>query len=85
MLNQHGMHARPAAEFVRCALKFASTRIIIHSDGETYVSTSILEVLSASLEHGARFTVEADGPEADAALNALAALMTHLRDEEQRS
>jgi phosphocarrier protein len=83
VLNRLGIHARPAAEFVRCAQKFASTKIHILRDGDVYLSTSILEVLSASLEHGARFTIEADGPEAAQALESMAALMIHLRDEEQ--
>jgi phosphocarrier protein HPr len=84
VLNTLGIHARPAAELVRCARKFASTRITILRDDEVFLSTSILEVLSASLESGARFTVEADGPEADLALEAIAALMIQLREEEQQ-
>ena len=83
VLNRLGIHARPASELVRCAQKFQSTKITILHDGEAYVCTSILEVLSASLEHGAQFTVEANGPEADLALQALAALMPHFRDEEE--
>ena len=82
VLNRLGIHARPAAEFVRCAQRFPATKITIVHDGETFVSTSILEVLSASLEHGAKFTVQANGPEAPAALAALTTLMEHLRDEE---
>jgi phosphocarrier protein HPr len=83
VLNRLGIHARPAAELVRCALKFKSTKITLLRDGEAFLSTSILEVLSASLEHGALFTVQADGPEEGPALEALAALMVHLRDEEE--
>jgi phosphocarrier protein HPr len=82
VLNRLGIHARPAAELVRCAQKFRTTTITLVRDGEVYVSTSILEVLSASLEHGARFTVEADGPEAGQAVQAIAALLAHIRDEE---
>ncbi len=85
VLNSLGIHARPAAELVRCAQRFTSTKITILRDGEAFLSTSILEVLSASLEHGAYFSVEADGPEAEQALAAFAALMEHLRDEEEQS
>ncbi len=83
VLNQLGIHARPAAEFVRCALKFTGTRLTIQRDGEVFKATSILEVLSASLEQGAQFTVEADGPDADKALQEFADLMIHLREEER--
>jgi phosphotransferase system HPr (HPr) family protein len=82
--NRLGIHARPAAQFVRCALKFRDTKITIVHEGETYLSTSILEVLSAGLEHGETFAVEADGPEAAAALAAIAELVTQLRDEDER-
>ena len=84
VLNRLGIHARPAAEIIRCARKFTSTKITILRDDEVFVATSILSVLSASLEHGARFTVEADGPEAEQALEEMAALMTHIRDEEEQ-
>ncbi len=85
VLNRLGIHARPAVELVRCAQKFRSTKIILRRDGEAFLSTSILEVLSASLEHGAQFIVEADGPEAAEALAAFARLLEHLREEEQQA
>ena len=83
VLNELGLHARPATEFVRCAMRYSPTTITIHKEGEVYVATSILEVLTANLDMGAVFTLEADGPEADAALRELAGLLEHFRDEER--
>ncbi len=82
VLNELGLHARPATEFVRCALRYAPMPISLHKDGEVYAATSILEVLTANLDRGSVFTLQADGPEADAALGELAALLVHFRDED---
>ena len=54
----------------------------MHKDGEVYAATSILEVLTANLDLGAVFTLEADGPDAETALQELAALLVRFRDEE---
>ena len=83
VLNELGLHARPASEFVRCALRYPGTLITMHKDGESYATTSILEILTANLDQGTVFTLRADGPDADAALAELAALLVHFRDEEQ--
>ena len=83
VLNELGLHARPATEFVRCAMRFKATTIVLRKDGATYAAISILEVLMANLDQGAIFTLEADGPEADEALRELAALLVKFRDEEQ--
>ena len=83
VLNALGLHARPAAEFVRCAMRFPSTQIKLEKDGEFFVATSILEILTANLDEGAMFILHADGPDEDAALAELAALLVHFREEEK--
>ena len=82
ILNKLGLHARPAAEFVRCARKFKST-IVIRKDGEEFSAASILDVLSANLDCGAHMTVNADGPDAEAALDALTALIEQFQHQEE--
>lgn len=84
VLNELGLHARPAAEFVRCAQKFPGTRIGLRRGGETYAATSILEVLTANLDQGAVFLLEADGPDEAEALQKLGALMVEFREQEIR-
>jgi phosphocarrier protein len=78
ILNKLGLHARPAAEFVRCARKFKS-RIVIKKDGEEYSAESILDVLSANLDCGSHMLLDADGSDAGAALDELAALLEQFR------
>lgn len=81
ILNKLGLHARPAAEFVRCARKFKAT-ILIRKEGEDYSAESILDVLSANLDCGSRMTLTADGPDATEALDQLAALLEQFRTQE---
>jgi len=84
ILNKLGLHARPAAEFVRCARKFKAT-IVIRKDGAEYSAASILDVLSANLDCGSRMILSADGPDADAALDQLAGLLEQFRTQEDES
>ena len=82
VLNKLGLHARPAAEFVRCARKFKAT-IDIRKDGERFSAASILDLLSANLDCGSMMILEAEGPDAEAALNELAALIEQFRTQEE--
>jgi len=82
ILNKLGLHARPAAEFVRCARKFKST-IVIRKEGEQYSAESILDVLSASLDYGSRVIIIAEGPDANDALEQLAGLLLEFRKQEE--
>lgn len=74
VLNQLGLHARPAAEFVRCARRFKST-VHILKNGEEYSAASILDVLSANLDSGSKMILRAEGPDAEQALAELSELM----------
>jgi phosphocarrier protein HPr len=81
IVNKLGLHARPASEFVRCVIRCKST-ITIWKDDENFSAASILEVLSADLDCGARVVLEAVGPDEQEALNQLEALLLRFRDEE---
>jgi phosphocarrier protein HPr len=81
IVNKLGLHARPAAEFVQCVIRFKS-KITIFKDEERFSAASILEVLSANLDCGARVVIEAVGPDQQEALNDLEALLLRFRDEE---
>ena len=81
ILNKLGLHARPAAEFVRCARKFKAT-IVIRKDGEEYSAESILDVLSANLDCGSHMLLDADGPDANDALEQLAGLLAQFQKQE---
>jgi phosphocarrier protein HPr len=81
IVNKLGLHARPSSEFVRCVIKFKSA-ITIFKGEENFSAASILEVLSANLDCGARIVLEAVGPDDQEALNELEALLLRFRDEE---
>jgi phosphocarrier protein HPr len=84
IVNKLGLHARPASEFVRCVLRFKS-KITICKGEENFSAASILEVLSADLDCGARVMLEAAGPDEEKVLNQLEGLLLRLRDEENRT
>ncbi len=72
--NELGLHARPAARFVECAGGF-DAEVTVTKDGETVPGTSILGLLMFGAGPGAELEIAATGPEADAALDALEALV----------
>lgn len=81
VLNKLGLHARPAAEFVRCVRKFKST-IIIRKGGEVFSASSILDVLMANLDCGSSLVLIAEGPDAEQALERLASLLHEFKLQE---
>lgn len=82
VLNRLGLHARPAAEFVRAVRKFKSS-IRIHKEGHVYSASSILDVLTANLDCGSSFILEADGADAHAAVEHLKALLVGFKTNEE--
>ena len=74
IVNKHGLHARPAAEVVKLASRFASEITIVRDDLEVN-GKSIMGVMMLAAEFGATIKLRADGTDAEAALEALAALV----------
>jgi phosphotransferase system HPr (HPr) family protein len=72
--NPQGMHARPADMFVKLANRFASN-IVIVKGSERVDGKSILGLLTLAATEGTELSLEADGPDAEAALTALAELV----------
>ena len=81
IVNELGLHARTAAEFVKCVMGFNS-EVTIRKGEEQFSGASILEVLSASLDCGARVELEASGPDAEAVLDRLEQLLEEFREKE---
>jgi phosphocarrier protein HPr len=79
--NKVGLHARPAALFVQTAARFRDTRVEVLKDGLARDAKSILSVLTLGVSQGTTITVRADGPQAEAALTALADLVNRDFDE----
>ncbi len=81
ILNRLGLHARPAAEFVRAARSFQCT-VTILKNNDLYSASSILDVLSANLDCGSSMLLRAEGPDAETALERLALLLEEFRRQE---
>jgi phosphocarrier protein HPr len=74
IVNQEGLHARPAARIVRLASSFASD-IEIMKDGVGVNGKSIMGVMMLAAECGSQIMIRADGPDAEAAVEALSELV----------
>jgi phosphocarrier protein HPr len=74
IVNQEGLHARPAAQIVRLASTFASD-IELCKDGMDVNGKSIMGVMMLAAECGSSILIRADGPDAERAVEALAALV----------
>ena len=74
IVNKHGLHARPAAEMVKLASRFACDITISRDDLEVN-GKSIMGVMMLAAEFGSTITLRATGTDAEAALEALAALV----------
>ncbi len=72
--NELGLHARPAAQFVRLAATFDSAIELVRDD-QTVNGKSIMGVMMLSAECGAVVTVRATGVDEVAAVDALVALI----------
>ena len=79
--NKLGLHARPAAEFVKRANSFRS-EIWIVKDGKRYSATSLIDILRANLDWGATGTLEAHGVDAEEAVERLERLLAEFREHE---
>ena len=72
VIDPSGLHARPAARFVQAASRFSST-IVIRHDGREADAKSLIALLGLTIRPSSEVVLVADGPDADAALAALAA------------
>lgn len=71
---EQGLHARPAQLLARAALKFESD-IDLVLDGQRVDAKSILHMLTLGAVRGTELTIEAQGPDAEDALETLARLV----------
>jgi phosphotransferase system HPr (HPr) family protein len=72
VLDPSGLHARPAARFVKAATRFSS-RIVIRGDGPEADAKSLSALLGLAIRPSSEITLSADGPDADEAVAALTA------------
>ncbi len=74
IVNPLGLHARPAARFVRTATQFRS-KVTVTKDGTTSDGKSILGILFLAAGSGSEVVISASGDDEEQALEALASLV----------
>lgn len=74
IVNPLGMHARPAAEFVKVANRFKS-KVDVQRDALSVNGKSIMGVMMLAAEQGSSLVIRADGADAEQAMEALLALV----------
>ena len=72
--NKHGLHARPAAEFVKKAHTFGAEVWVRKEDLEVN-GKSIMGMMMLAAEHGSEIVIRAMGADAEDAVDALSALV----------
>lgn len=78
-----GLHARPAALFVKAVKQTGTPVTIAVGDGPAVDAASILGILTLNASSGDEVLLRAEGDKADAALDALEALLLRDLDAEQ--
>jgi phosphocarrier protein HPr len=81
ILNKLGMHARPAAMFVKITSKFQSD-ILVEKDGEEVNGKSIMGLMMLAAGCGSKLKVTAQGADAEKAVEEVEALILKKFNEE---
>jgi phosphotransferase system HPr (HPr) family protein len=73
------LHARPAAHFVRTAMRFSS-KVSVGAGEREVDAKSLLSVLALGARRGTSIQLRAEGEDAEAAIAALASTVAELRE-----
>ncbi len=71
ILNEKGLHVRPATAFAQASSKFRS-QITVVKDGLAVNAKMAMQLLMLAAEPGATLTIRAEGEDADQAVETLA-------------
>jgi phosphocarrier protein HPr len=82
IINQRGLHARASAKFVKTAAAF-DAEVTVTKDGTTVDARSIMGLMMLAAGPGCEIEIAAEGPDAEAALDALVTLVTARFEEEK--
>jgi phosphocarrier protein len=72
--NTRGLHARASAKFVKLAAQYEA-EVRVSKDGQTVDAQSIMGLMMLAAGPGSALAITAEGPQAEAAVEALAALV----------
>src|ERR1700755_2576774 len=81
IINKRGLHARASAKFVQLVERF-NAEVWVTRGSETVGGTSIMGLMMLAAGPGTSIVVSAAGPEAQAAVDAIAALVADKFNEE---
>jgi phosphocarrier protein len=82
IINERGLHARASAKFVKVASGF-DAEVTVSREGQTVDARSIMGLMMLAAGIGSTIDIAAEGPEAEAALEALGALIANRFDEDR--
>ncbi|MFC3071320.1 HPr family phosphocarrier protein [Phenylobacterium soli] len=82
IVNKRGLHARASAKFVKVASGF-DAEVRVAKDGQAVDARSIMGLMMLAAGPGCCIEIEAEGPEAQAALDALSHLVQSRFDEDE--
>ena len=74
IVNRLGLHARPAAMFVRIASRFRAD-VWVSKEGEEVNGKSIMGLMMLAAGQGSKLHVRCEGPDADKAIEEIEALI----------
>ena len=80
LVNQRGLHARASAAFAREASRF-NAKLTVRYDGMTASAASIMDLLMLGARVGQVIEIDAEGPQAREALDAVCQLIARKFDE----
>ena len=81
IMNRYGLHARPAAMFVKTSNRFKS-EVWVEKDGEEVNGKSIMGLMMLAAGHGSKLRVSAAGPDAEKFLDEIEQLVAKRFHEE---
>ena len=82
IINKRGLHARASAKFVKTASTF-DAEVTVSKDGATVDARSIMGLMILAAGPGCCIEIQAQGAEAQPALDALAQLVSNRFDEDE--
>jgi phosphocarrier protein HPr len=75
VVPEAGLHARPAARFVKAAKTYSSDIVVI-KDGTEANAKSSLRLMTLGAKHGDTVTIRAEGEDEEAAVEALVSILS---------
>lgn len=82
IINERGLHARASAKFVKMAAGF-DAEVKVTREETTVDAQSIMGLMMLAAGPGSTIEIAAEGPDAEAALDALVTLVEDRFDEEK--